>query len=107
MTEMDRLVQDLSASPDLQEKLLKQQDGLQPAVTAAREAGYAITTEEAVAYLNTLQDSSQKELSDAQLDSVAGGKKRANFSVLFADDPTVQYATAGLFDGDNWKALFR
>lgn len=87
MTEMERLVQDLNTSPELFEKLVQQHDKLDSAVAAAREAGYAVDKDEAIAFLKAMQDSGSKELSEAQLDSVAGGKKRRgiNLSLLFKD----------------------
>ncbi len=76
MTEMDRLIQDLSSSPDLQRKLLAQPETMEAAVGVARDAGYSVTQDEVAAYVRSMQDEGQKELSDAQLDSVAGGKKK-------------------------------
>jgi predicted ribosomally synthesized peptide with nif11-like leader len=83
MSDFARLVQDLPSSPALQARL-EQVDSVDSAVSAAREAGYSITGEEISAYVKGLQDGSQKDLSDAQLDAVAGGKKKAgpDFSVL-------------------------
>ncbi len=75
MSEMDRLVQDLSRSPELQQRLLNQPEDLDAAVSAAQAAGYDVSKEEAVRYVDALRHSDEKELSDSQLDAVAGGKK--------------------------------
>ena len=77
MSEIARLVQDISGSSNLRERLLKQQGGFESSLAAAREAGYAITTEEAVTYLNSLRDDGHKPLCDTQLDTAAGGGKSA------------------------------
>lgn len=82
MTEMDRLVEAVSNSPELQRKLTVEPSDLDAAVTAAREAGYAVTRDEIVAYVGAMQESSKNALSDAQLDSVAGGKQEGG-SIFF------------------------
>lgn len=72
MTEMDRLVEALSNSPALQRTLLV--EPIDTAFAAARDAGYAVTREEFATYRNARQNGRHQELSDAQLDSIAGGR---------------------------------
>jgi predicted ribosomally synthesized peptide with nif11-like leader len=73
MSDFARLIQDLATSPSLQARL-EQVESVDSAVSAAREAGYSISGAEVSAYLEGLQDASRKDLSDTQLDAVAGGK---------------------------------
>jgi predicted ribosomally synthesized peptide with nif11-like leader len=73
MSDFAQLLRDLPHSPSLQARL-EQVESVDSAVSAAREAGYSISGEEISAYMRSLQDDSQKDLSDAQLDAVAGGK---------------------------------
>lgn len=83
MTEVDRLIEALSNSPELQRMLMAEPGDLDTAVVAARDAGFAVTRDEVVAYVTAMQESSKSGLSDTQLDSVAGGKGGQNGGSLF------------------------
>jgi predicted ribosomally synthesized peptide with nif11-like leader len=73
MSDLTRLIQDLSTSQALQARL-EQVGSIEAAVVAAGEAGYRITPEEVAAYLRELAQRARNEMSDTQLDAVSGGK---------------------------------
>ena len=68
--DLDRFVADLKSNKDLQEAVAKGAGGLQAAVAVARSRGYNITVDEARQYLRE----KASNLSDKELDALAGGK---------------------------------
>lgn len=69
--DVERFVADLKANPDLLAEVKEGAGGVASIVEIAKGKGYDITLEEAKAYI---QAQAGSELSDEQLDSVAGGK---------------------------------
>lgn len=49
----------------------------------AKEAGYAVTLEEMAAFFGTLSNKNESELSETELDMVAGGKGGTNIFTQF------------------------
>jgi len=70
-SEIDRFVNDLKNDPTLQGAASSGTVGLHSLVEVAKSKGYDITMDEAKAYVSEQAD---KELSDDELDAVAGGK---------------------------------
>ncbi len=71
--ELDRLVADYSKDSSFRASLDSAKD-FDQAAEIAHSAGYDVTVEEGKAYLTALRSSAQTELTDKQLDAVAGGK---------------------------------
>lgn len=69
--EIERFVSDLASDELLREKAVNASEGVASLVAIAQEHGYDIGVDEARAYI---QANTQGELSDDQLDTVAGGK---------------------------------
>ncbi|MRH79010.1 Nif11-like leader peptide family natural product precursor [Spiribacter sp. C176] len=69
--EIERFVSDLASNELLREKAVNASEGVESLVAIAQEHGYDITVDEAQQYV---QANAQGELSDDQLDTVAGGK---------------------------------
>ena len=80
-SEMDRLVADISHDPTLQ-SLFGGAQTIEQAVSAAQDAGYDVGADGAQVYLAQMQGAGQAELTDTQLDTVAGGKKGPSYGVL-------------------------
>ncbi len=70
-TDIERFVADLQANPDLLAEVTKSAGGIASIVEIANGKGYDVTLDEAKAYI---QAQAKAELSDEQLDAVAGGK---------------------------------
>ena len=70
-SDVERFVTDLKTNPDLLAEVKENAGGIASIVDIAKGKGYDITLEEAKAYI---QSQAKKELSDEQLDAVAGGK---------------------------------
>lgn len=77
--EIERFVSDLASDELLREKAVNASEGVASLVAIAQEHGYDITVDEAHQYV---QANAQGELSDAQLDTVAGGKGGADVLVF-------------------------
>lgn len=84
--EVARFVADLKGDPALLERVRSNAGGIDSIVVLAREQGYDITADEAKAYI---QQQTSQDLSDAQLDAVAGGKGHHSTNVA-----TVQTAVS-------------
>ena len=69
--DIERFVADLKSNPELLAEVKQQAGGLGSVVAFAKSKGYDVTAAEAKAYVNA---QAGKDLSDAQLDAVAGGK---------------------------------
>lgn len=69
--EVERFVADLKSNPALLEQVRSNAAGVDSVVGLAKEHGYDITVDEAKSYI---QQQTSQDLSDAQLDAVAGGK---------------------------------
>ncbi|PCJ61648.1 MAG: hypothetical protein COA65_01480 [Rhodospirillaceae bacterium] len=69
--DVERFVADLKTNPDLLTEVKENAGGIASVVEIAKGKGYDITLEEAKSYI---QSQAKQELSDEQLDSVAGGK---------------------------------
>jgi predicted ribosomally synthesized peptide with nif11-like leader len=74
-SEAERFVDDLKTSPDLLDELKKGTAGLglSGVVEFAKQKGYSMDVDDAKAYIET---KARKELTDEQLDRIAGGKDR-------------------------------
>ncbi len=70
-SDIQRFIQDLKTNPELQEAIKGQSGGLEAVVAFATSQGYDISLDEAKAYIRA---QSQQELTDEQLDAIAGGK---------------------------------
>ena len=70
-SEVERFVSDLKTDDGLRSTLAEHASGVGSVVSFANEKGYEITVEEASAYI---QAQAGKDLSDEQLDAIAGGK---------------------------------
>ena len=82
MTKMPELFEKVTKDADLQEKMLSiikdaektSEESIKDRLAAfAKDAGYEITPEEMQAFFEGLTEKSESELSDAELDMVAGG----------------------------------
>ena len=69
--DIDRFVNDLKDNPDLLNDIQSGSAGLGSIVDVARNNGYDISLDEAKDYI---REQSKSDLSDEQLDSIAGGK---------------------------------
>lgn len=69
--DVERFVADLEANPDLLAEVTKNAGGIASIVEIATGKGYDVTLDEAKAYI---QAQAKAELSDEQLDAIAGGK---------------------------------
>ena len=69
--DIQRFVSDLKGNPELLEGVKSGTVGLGAVVELAQAKGYDITVDEAKAYI---RDQAKQDLSDDQLDAVAGGK---------------------------------
>jgi len=70
-SDIARFVSDLKSSPELANELKAAATGLATVVDFAKSKGYDISVDEAKAYI---REQSKQELSDDQLDAIAGGK---------------------------------
>lgn len=69
--DIDRFVENLKSDPALLEQVKTGATGLASVVDLAKSKGYDVTIDEAKAYID---EQAHAELSDDQLDAVAGGK---------------------------------
>lgn len=69
--EVERFVADLKNNEDLRNELSGHASGIGSVVAFAKDNGYDVSAEEAGAYI---QAQAGRELSDEQLDAIAGGK---------------------------------
>ncbi|MBT5373902.1 MAG: hypothetical protein HOI33_01600 [Rhodospirillaceae bacterium] len=88
--DIERFVADLKSNASLLDEAKGVSGGLAAMVTFADSKGYGITVDEAKAYIT---DKANAELSDAQLDAVAGGKGHHHHSVTTAVVEAAQVAT--------------
>jgi predicted ribosomally synthesized peptide with nif11-like leader len=77
-TEAERFVNDLAKNQELVAALKPQATGLASVVAFGKQHGYDFTLDEAKQYI---QSRSPRELTDTQLDAIAGGKKHGGGSV--------------------------
>lgn len=70
-SEVERFISDLKSNDTLRDELSLNASGIGSVVTFAKDKGYDITADEARGYI---QAQSGRELNDAELDAVAGGK---------------------------------
>jgi predicted ribosomally synthesized peptide with nif11-like leader len=71
LADVERFVSDLKNTPELLQQITSGTTGLTSLVAEAKERGYDISLEEAKAYI---RDQAKQDLTDEQLDAVAGGK---------------------------------
>ena len=76
--EVERFVESLKNDQGLRTELAENASGVGSVVEFAKDKGYDITADEARDYI---QSQSQRELSDDELDAVAGGKGHTTSSV--------------------------
>ena len=76
--DIQRFVSDLRENQSLLDEVKSGAVGLAAVVDLARAKGYDITVDEAKAYI---RDQARQELSDDQLDAIAGGKGHHHHSV--------------------------
>lgn len=69
--EIDRFVEDLKSDTDMRDALRDEASGVGSVTEFAKGRGYDISPDEVRAYL---QEKTERDLSDEQLDAVAGGK---------------------------------
>ena len=69
--EVDRFVADLATNPEMLAAVTDRAAGLDSIVALAKEHGYEVTLDEAKAHI---QGQAERELTDADLEHVAGGK---------------------------------
>lgn len=69
--EVERFVADLTSNDGLRSELSGHASGVGSVVAFAKEKGYDIDVDEAAAYIHA---QAGRELNDAELDAVAGGK---------------------------------
>ena len=69
--EVERFVADLMGNEDLRNELSGHASGVGSVVAFAKDKGYDVSADEAAAYIH---DQAGRELNDAELDAVAGGK---------------------------------
>lgn len=86
--EIERFVNDLASNESLRETVVNASEGVESLVAIAQDHGYDINVDEARDYI---QANTQGELSDDQLDAVAGGKTSVFTNVVEA----VNVATTG------------
>jgi predicted ribosomally synthesized peptide with nif11-like leader len=86
-SEVERFVSDLKTDDGLRSTLAEHASGVGSVVSFANEKGYDITVEEAGAYI---QAQVSNELSDDQLDAIAGGK-----GSHISNDPRAQRPVTG------------
>lgn len=79
--EIERFVNDLASNESLRETVVNASEGVESLVAIAQDHGYDINIDEARDYI---QANTQGELSDDQLDAVAGGKTSVFTSVFEA-----------------------
>lgn len=84
--EIERFVNDLASNESLRETVVNASEGVESLVAIAQDHGYDINIDEARDYI---QANTQGDLSDDQLDAVAGGKTSVFINVVEA----VQVAT--------------
>jgi len=70
-TEVERFVADLKSNEGLRSELSGHASGVGSVVSFAKDKGYDIDADEAAAYIH---GQAGRELNDAELDTVAGGK---------------------------------
>ena len=73
--EVERFVSDLKSDEGLRSELSGHASGVGSVVSFAKDTGYDINADEAAAYIH---GQAGRELNDAELDAVAGGKGHAN-----------------------------
>lgn len=73
--EVERFVEDLKNDEGLRSELSAHASGVGSVVAFAKDKGYDVTADEASAYINA---QAGRELSDDELDAVAGGKGADN-----------------------------
>lgn len=77
-SEVERFVADLKSDESMRSELTGSASGVGSVVSFAKDKGYDITADEARDYI---QGQSNRELSDDELDAVAGGKGHTTSSV--------------------------
>ncbi len=103
LAEMDRFVREYSTNADLREGVAASGD-LAAAAAFAQSKGYDVHPEEAKTYLEGMRNDTQAELSEAQLDAVAGGKG-PNMAALVNNNVSTEISQV-LGNGDSWKQTF-
>ena len=68
--DLTRFIEDLKTNPDLQAKVKEGAGGLDSIVAMAKESGYDVTLQEVKDYL---QSQSAKDLSNDEMEALAGG----------------------------------
>lgn len=79
--DVERFVADLNSDEGLRTELSAQASGIGSVVAFARDKGYDISAEEAGAYVSA---QAGRDLSDDELDVVAGGKGHLNAAAITA-----------------------
>jgi predicted ribosomally synthesized peptide with nif11-like leader len=79
--DIDRFVADLKDNPQMLEEIKAGATGLASIVEQAQAKGYDITVDEAKSYI---REQANQDLSDEQLDAVAGGKSHHHHTTAVA-----------------------
>jgi predicted ribosomally synthesized peptide with nif11-like leader len=89
IAEVERFVNDLAKDPQLLGKVKPQATGLAAVVALGKQHGYGFSLDEAKSYI---QSRSPRELTDKQLDAIAGGKHGGHHSSAATSTKVAQTA---------------
>ena len=90
--EVERFVADLKTNEGLRSELSGHASGVGSVVSFAKDKGYDIDVDEAAAYIH---GESGRELNDAELDAVAGGKGSVSTSTNVVTTNEIAVVNAG------------
>ena len=90
-SDVERFVSDLKSDEGLRSELSSHASGIGSVVEFAKSKGYDISADEARGYI---QSQTPNDLSDEQLDAIAGGKGHHSSTVSETQIATVQTAVA-------------
>lgn len=88
--DVERFVQDLKSKPDLLDEVKAGAGGVASVVEIAKRNGYDVSVDEARAYIRS---QSSKDLTDDQLEAVAGGKHHSSTGTSTVQTQTVATTT--------------
>lgn len=91
--EVERFVNDLATDPTLLAEVKPRATGLAAVVALGKQHGYDFTLDEAKSYI---QSRSPRELTDRQLDAIAGGKHHSSVATSTKVAQTVAVATSAV-----------
>lgn len=83
--DVERFIADIKADPAMQADLATQVSGVESIVAFAKSKGYDITTDDVRSHINELTG---HDLSDADLDAMAGGKGSSTPTEVITTGPS-------------------